>query len=74
MQDMIREKASGVVPVKGQQDTKVALCINESGNLRNDVKQRILFKPNNSRSSDYALKTTKRNDHYEMEDKNIQCF
>ena len=72
--DLIRDKASGIVPIKYEQSSKVALAINESGNLMNSVKDRIVFKQNKSKSADYIKSVKADNEYVIRKKKNIEYF
>ena len=43
LQDTIRDKSMGVVPILNNFDIKVGLEIDESGNLRNKIKEKMYF-------------------------------
>lgn len=63
IQDILRDNAQRVVPVKGDQDRKVGLQINESGNLKNKIKKQIVFLPDSQ--SKYSSKDEKKTEHEE---------
>ena len=46
IQDYMRDKTIGTVPIKDSFHQKVGTEIEQSGNLRNEVKQNLYFEPN----------------------------
>ena len=55
IQDKMRDKAYGEVPVKGDFKCKVGIEIDESGNLRNSDKRRMVFRRNEN-TIDWCMK------------------
>ena len=69
----MRQKSIGVFPVKGDEKCKVGLSINESGNLMNSIKLRIVFGCNDTKlSQDYDNKISLLNQVAAITQSNIQ--
>lgn len=83
LQDVMREKSIGAFAKKDGANCNVGIIICESGNIRNSVKQRIVFQRNEKIASDnynkigllnQAAAITQSNIEYVSSDSTCQCL
>ena len=61
IQDYMRDKTQGTVPMINAFDLKVGTEIEQSGNLRNELKQRLMFRANKDKYEPIVIAGSKAN-------------